>query len=150
MSSVINTAIFRAYGAGEWEQMSSADLAAAISAPYSLRKMELVEFFGAISQAGAVTDEVAEFYKVQRFVDDLEYQLRNPQGQANTGNYAAMGMLVSVAQSLTTLTAPTLGAISAVMAATTQRLVDVVAAELGEEAPETVTAGDVDEALGRE
>lgn len=145
-----------------WPQISSADLAAAISAPYAIRRMELVEFFGSIAAAlaqitggsqaqaaGMVAAETARLYQAGRFLDDLEYQLRNLGGQTNAGNYAAVLYLVQTAQTLTTLSEAMLTAIQTVITASTLRLVDVVAAELGEPAPGEVSAGMVDEGLGR-
>lgn len=131
------------------DNTSSSDIAAAIIAPYCIKKMELVEFFSALAAAGAVVAEVAPLYQWKRFVDDLEYQLRNPDCQTGTGNYQILLMLVEMAQHLTTMTEPTLAAIQVVIDATARRLVDVVAAEVGEVAPETVTAANVDEALER-
>lgn len=129
--------------------MSSADLVTAITAPYCLRRMELVEFFGLLTAAGAVVAEIAPLYQFDLFVSHLEYQLRHPEGQTGTGNYAAVGMFVTMAQNLTTMSTATLTAIQTVLAVSALRLVDVVAAELGEAAPETVSEAEVAEALGR-
>lgn len=132
-----------------WEQMSSADLAAAVIAPYQMQRMELAVFFALLIENGAARSELASLYNHKRFVDDLEWQLRHPDGSIGTGNYAAIMMLVGLAEDLVQMSQATVDAIMAVVAGSTKRLVDVVAEEIGESPPAEVSEADIEAALGR-
>lgn len=140
MSDIIKIACYRT--GPDWPQQTSADLATAIVQPAALTGMRLLTFFQQIIAAGGVQAELAPLYERGQFIVNLEENLTN-------GDLAGVQTLASLAADLVTMSETTTDAIDAVIAANSLRLVDVVAMELGETAPETVSEADVDEALGR-
>jgi hypothetical protein len=125
-----------------WPETSSTDLATAITEAYRLNPLSILEFFQAIIAAGGAQAELAPLYGYQKLIEHLERALAN-------GDLAAVQVCVGLAADLESLSQETTDAIEAVIAANSLRLVDIVAAEIGEDAPETVTTADVDAALGR-
>jgi hypothetical protein len=130
----------------EWPQASSADLATAITELHSLSPMTLTSAFQAAVANGGVVEEYGRVYSVMNneFVVALKTGLHN-------GDLLGVSFLMQIAKTHSNLafSQASKDAIDAVIAANSLRLVDVVAAEIGEDAPETVTAADVDAALGR-
>lgn len=129
-------------GTSNWSKTSSADLVAAIQQPTALRPMTLLDFFQRLLAAGAIKSEIAPLYDRSEFIRDLKDNLQS-------GDLAGVAALASLAEDIVTLSQTTIDAIASVLSTNSLRLVDVVAAELGETAPKTVTAADVDAALGR-
>lgn len=130
------------YRVTNWAATSSADLATAVVQPAALSSMRLLSFFQQIVAAGGDQTELAPLYDRSQFIIHLEENLMN-------GDLAGVQTLASLAADLVTMDQATIDAIEAVIAANSLRLVDVVATELGETAPETVSEAEVDEALGR-
>lgn len=145
---ILNAATRRFPDKALLDSTSGAIIADAISAPWALKKMELVEFFQLLAEAGAVSEEIAPLYQWKRWIDDLEYQLRNPVGQAWSGNLQAIILIIEMAKYLVTMSPATLTAISTVLSNNTMSLVDFVANELGEVSPE-ITGNEIEEALER-
>jgi hypothetical protein len=139
MSDVIRVACHRT---GDYQNTTSADLVTAITQSVALQKTTLLSFFQQIIAAGGVQAELAPLYDRSRFIDDMANNLE-------VGDLAAVSTLVSLAQDIVTMTQPTVDAINTVITSSSLRLVDVVAAELGQVAPGSVTPADVDTALGR-
>lgn len=120
----------------EWPSTSSADLSSAITEDRRLKSLSILEFFQAIIAAGGIQAELAPLYEYQKLIEHLERSLAN-------GDLPAVQVCVGLAGDLESLSQATTDAIDAVIAANSLSLVDVVAEELGEDAPETVTAADV-------
>lgn len=139
MSDIIRIACWRA---NHDYTPTSAEYAALCVAPAAWQPCSLVAFFQEIIAAGAVVAELAQIYMYGQLVADVRAALE--EGRADE-----LQALAALLPHLLTLSAPTQAAIATTLAAHTLRLVDVVAAERQEEAPATVTAADVDEALGR-
>lgn len=127
-----------------WLQTSSADLATAISTASALQGTRLTEAFQAAVAAGASLSELGACYSQMNneFVVNLRDALHD-------GDLTQVSVLVAIAADQLSWSQTTINALNGIIAARSLRLVDVVAAELGETAPETVTAADVDAALGR-
>jgi len=141
---MIFTAITRKYPANEWRQTSSADLASAITAPAALRETRLTDAFQAAVAAGASLSELGKCYSQMNneFVVNLRDALHD-------GDLIQVQVLVAIAADQLSWSQTTINALNGIIASRVMRLVDVVAAELGETAPDAVTAADVDAALGR-
>ena len=127
---------YATYRVPDHNSKTDAELAAAIIAPAALNKMTLLEFFQQVIAAGGIQAEVAPAYTHSEFMADLKLNLAR-------GDLAALQVLVSLAENILTMTPVTTAAIQTVLTNNSLRLVDVVAAELGTTAPETITAQDV-------
>lgn len=140
--SVIYTSIVRRFGANEWQQMSSEALAAAITAPSALAETRLTSAFQAAVAAGASLEDLGKCYSQMNneFVVNLRDALHD-------GDLVQVHVLVAIAAEQLSWSAETVAALNGVIAGRLLRQVDVVARELGEIAPETVDAAEVDAAL---
>jgi hypothetical protein len=119
---------------------SSANLATAITAAHSLKPLSLLQLIQQVSAAGGDAREFRALWQYQEYVRRAEEDLR-------VGNLAAVQTLLLVCP--VEFSAKTQAALQGVIAANTLRLVDVVAAELGQAAPAKVTSADVNAALSR-
>lgn len=138
---MIDTVCFRV---NNWQQTSSVDLVTAITSVTALEPTRLTDAFQAAVAAGASLGELGKCYSQMNneFVVNLRDALHD-------GDLTQVSVLVTIAADQLSWSQTTIDALNGIIAARSLRLVDVVAAELGETAPETVTAADVDAALGR-
>ena len=130
------------YRIDDYKNVSSADLATAIVQNVALTKTTIMPFFQQIIANGGVQSELAPLYKYSEFMADLKLNLEK-------GDLTVVQTLVSLAEDLVTLTMPTTMAIATAITQNFLRLVDVVAEAAWQVAPISVTAADVDAALGR-
>ncbi len=131
-----------------WAQMSSAELAAAISAESSeLEPITLTTAFGEAVAAGAVVAELAQMWKYGEFIATLR-KLLHDGDIAGVQNMILSGSLMTE-NGAVIWSQTTVDALNAVVAshAYTIRPIDLVANEMGETAPETVSEADVTTAL---
>jgi len=128
------------YTGSNYAARTSDDLVAAILAPAALKELSLLQLFTMAVQAGAEAAEFRAIWQYQEYVRRVEEALAR-------GDLAATRALLTVCP--VPFSEKTLAALNTVIAANTLRLIDVVAAELGQNAPATVSAADVDAALGR-
>lgn len=119
---------------------TSTDLVAAITTPYSLKPLSLLQLIQAVQLAGGDAGEFRAIWQFQEYVQRAEVAF-------GAGELAAVQALLLVCP--VAFSARTLAAINTVITANTLRLMDLVAAELELTAPATVTAADVAVALGR-
>lgn len=124
----------------DYAARNSTDLAAAVLAPTSLRVTSLLQLFTMAVQAGAEAAEFRAIWQYQEYVRRVDEALAR-------GDLAATQALLATCP--VAFSEKMLAALNTVIAANTLRLIDVVAAELGQNAPATVSAADVDAALGR-
>ena len=123
---------------------SSAELAQLITAPRHVKRIALIEFFAECVARGASTADLKQIYKFGQYKLDVQFVLESSGEYADLATIQAMFALMPFDVSQATS-----DAIAATISAHSARLVDAVAAELGEPAPQNVTADDVDTALGR-
>jgi hypothetical protein len=139
----------------QWSETTSADLAAGITAAYTIpANLSLDDVLGAILQATATEDqetvrnELAQLWQFSEFMVGLGENLRKR-------NYTGIAFMLDAAGRLKgpdgalIWSATTSTAAATALAGLAMSLVDVVAEDLGEDAPESVSAADVDAALGR-
>ncbi len=138
MNNLLTVACYRT--GSNYASCTSADLAAAISAPSALKPLSLLQFFTAAVSLGADPTEFRAIWQYQEFVRRAEESLVN-------GDLLAVQTLLAICP--LSFSAKALAALNAVITANVLRLVDVVAAELQLAAPATVSATDVAVALGR-
>lgn len=135
---MIYISITRVYPANQWRTLPAGVLAQAVLQPVALKSMDLMTLFAGAQTAGADVAEFRAVWQYSEFVQRVERAL-------NDGNLTgAMGLL---AVCPVDFSGRTLQALQTVLAANTLRVVDVVASETGQAAPETVTALDVTLAL---
>lgn len=139
MSDVIKVSCWQI---DDYTSRTSEDLAVDIVQPKALQKMTKAEFLTQVVTAGGVQSELSQTYKFTEYQRDLDKQLA-------AGSLPNVQLLAGIAPELVTMTTPTTDAIATVIGNNSLRLIDVIAIERGETAPATVTATDVDEALGR-
>lgn len=145
MSDLILTAATRRFADKDLlDTTSSTDIAAAITAPAALAETRLTTAFQAAVAAGADLHELGKCYSQMNneFVVSLRDALHD-------GDLTQVQVLIAIAAGQLAWSAATIAALNGVIAGRLLRLVDVVARERGEIAPETVSAAEVDEALGR-
>ena len=118
---------------------SSANLAAAITAAHSLKPLSLLQLIQQVQAAGGDAQEFRAIWQYQEYVRRTEEALA-------AGDLAAVQALLLICP--VEFSAAMQKALQQVIAANTLRLVDVVAAEMLQAAPVTVTAADVNAALG--
>jgi hypothetical protein len=130
------------YKTDSYHNQTSAALAAAITAPYRLKKLSLLQLIQQVQAAGGGdAQEFRAFWQYQEYVCRAEEAF----AAGDLADVQALLLMCPIA-----FTAATQTALQTVIAANTLRLVDVVAAETGSDpAPTTVTAADVDAALKR-
>lgn len=140
---------------GSWEAISSEELAARITAAWTVPEgLTLDDVFTAIVGAAAeqnretVKDEMAQLWKYGEF-------LRGAKNNLESRNLVGLATMLDAAGRIkengtNIWSEVTINAASAALATMSLRLIDVVAAERGEEPPETVTSVEVVAALGRE
>lgn len=129
-----------------YEEMTSADLATAISQPGDMAPTDLTGIGQGAAAHGAVEGEFGEVFEAQ-----YSGYLARFEKQIGAGHYTSAKLLIAeMPPSLkSSMSAATLEAIGQVLDGRMRRKVDVVADELGVTAPDPVTAADVDAALGR-
>jgi hypothetical protein len=131
--------IYSVYRRNEWKTKTAETLAAEISAPAALVKFaNLTSFFGALVAAGADAADLKAAWAFSQFIQRFEEALQ-------AGSLGAVQALVATIPF--ELSAASAQALNDLIAANTLRLIDVVAAEQGEPAPESVSAADVTAAL---
>ena len=137
---VIGIACFRT----DYQTKTPAQLAIDIAQPVALRSLALTSAFKAAVANGASLAELGAVYRVM----NNEY-IANLRDALHAGDLAQTQILVAIASSDTVLnfSQATKDALQAVITANELRLVDVVATELDQPAPETVTAADVEAAM---
>jgi hypothetical protein len=144
MSDLIKIACYRT--GPDWPETTSADLATAIVQPAAIKSLRLTAAFQAAVAGGADLSELGAVYRVMtgEFITNLRDALHE-------GDLSQVQTLVAIAgaDSVLAWSQATKDALDAVISANRLRLIDVVAAEIGEDAPESVSAADVDAALGR-
>lgn len=128
----------------QYAQTPSAELAKLITAQRYIKRMTLIEFFAECVARGASTADLKQIYQFGQYKLDVQYILEQSGDYVDLASIQAMIALMPF-----DVASQTSVAIAATISAHTARLVDVVAAELGEVAPESVSVADVDEALGR-
>jgi hypothetical protein len=131
-----------------WSEAASEDLATAIVQPAATSPLTLTLAFQQAIAAGAVFSELAQMWKFSHFIEVLRAALHDGD-LAGVQNMIASGALMKDEAGSLIWSQATTDALNAVVANNSLRLIDVVAAELGEDAPESVSAADVDAALGR-
>ena len=131
----------------DWTATSSADLATAVAQPAALDPLTLTAAFGEAVAGGAVVAELAQMWKYSEFISTVRANLQEGDLAGVQNMILSGGLMEEGGNAIWSQT--TVDALTAVVTTHTLRLVDVVAAELGETAPETVSEADVDEALGR-
>jgi hypothetical protein len=123
----------------DYAKRASADLAAAITAAHSLKPLSLLQLIQQVQAAGGDAQEFRAIWQYQEYVRRTEEALA-------AGDLAAVQALLLICP--VEFSAAMQKALQQVIAANTLRLVDVVAAEMLQAAPVTVTAADVNAALG--
>lgn len=125
-----------------WPSETSSNLAAAVVQPVAFEPLTWFELRNESISNGGDRADLAQLYNTGGFFDLLRASLE-------AGDWAGIQDLKEDAGDVVTLSTPTKQAIVATLDAHKLRLIDVVAGELGEIAPETVSATQVDSALGR-
>lgn len=136
---MIATTIYRTFPANQWIVRPADALAAAISQPAAVRPMERKTLFGAVAQAGGDLAAIRQLYGYDAYMRDVDTALQD-------GDLAAAQGLLLLCP--VDLPAGTQAIIAGVLAANTLRAVDVVAIEMGQQAPAQVDAAMVTAALG--
>lgn len=138
MSEIIRTACIRARS--DYRTASSADLATAVVQPAALQPTDLMTLFQALPSTA-----IAEAGKLFGYG---EY-IRRTEAALAAGNLAETMAFLAIGSAIIAMSADTHDALMAVLTPRIMRLIDVVAYGQGETAPATVSAADVDAALGR-
>lgn len=139
-SNTIKIACWRA--SSDYAKTPSAQLAQLITAPCALKPLTLLDLFTAATQHGASIVELSKIYDSDKLIEHAE-------GILLERDLAKATAILQIIALRCAWSKATIDAMTAVIAANTLRLVDVVAAELGEVAPQSVSADDVDAALER-
>jgi hypothetical protein len=128
-----------------YRTLTSEQLGAAITAPVALRPYAepLTGFFSDVVTAGGAAAELRPIWAYDRWIERLAEALSD-------GALVSVQALMATCPVWDALGPHTQAAVSQVLQSRSIRLVDTVAAALDVDAPESVTAEDVDGALGRD
>jgi hypothetical protein len=132
------------YRVPDWEKLSSDELATAIVQPAALNPLTMTGAFCAAVLAGADLGELGAAYSKM----NNEYVV-NLRDALHHGDFNQVQVLIQIGAAVLGWSEKSLGAIQAILAANTLRLVDVVAIEKNESAPPVVSAADIEAALGK-
>lgn len=137
MDEIIKYACFRIPG---YENMTNAQLVTEITSYIAMTPTTLLGFFTELLANGAIQSELSPLYKNSSWMEDFRTNL-------DRGDLAAVQALVAIANDLQPMSPVTLSAITLVLNSKAIRLVDVIANELGQTAPEIITETDILNAL---
>ena len=140
MDELIFTAITRRYTAGEWRSLDATALAVNIVEDAKLVSMTRFMFFQQVIAAGGEQSEIAGLYGFAEFVKDLDRNIL-------AGHLAEVTTLASLAGDLVSLSTATSNAINQVISDNSLTWVEIVASELGQIVPASVSASDVTTAI---
>jgi hypothetical protein len=129
-----------------YEDLSSSEIADRLNETAGMEPASLTDIGIEARENGAVQGEFGE-----AFASEFSGYTRRFEANVEGGNYRAASMLVEEMPPglKSQLSQDTLDAIQSVLDDRALRRVDVVAEEIGVEAPDPIDASDVDEALGR-
>jgi hypothetical protein len=131
---------------GGYETLSSSEIAAKLNEIAGMQPASLTEIGIEARENGAVQGEFGE-----AFASEFSGYTERFEANVEEGDYRAASMLVEEMPPglKSQVSQDTLDGIQAVLDDRALRRVDVVAKEIGVEAPDPIDASDVDEALGR-
>jgi hypothetical protein len=129
-----------------YQNLTSEELIVEITKPIAFNPISVTDAFELALNAGAIQSVIWSVFNATKLNNRFEEILRTSLYEGNLKATAAMiqggGVLGVFSQS-------TIDALFGVLQSRSLRMVDIVATELNETAPETITTEDIDAALGR-